>query len=111
MAFQKCPQIGARVLGFVPTCSLGITCGLSLRKAGNLGQGSFLWARVTPEEALSHAADNPASSWGGGWKNLDATNSICHVLVAGTSLPIPSCEQLASEILKGMAHLGGEMIT
>lgn len=48
MAFQRCPQIGARVLGFVPTYSLGIRCGLPLRKqlslskAASFGQGQFV---------------------------------------------------------------------
>lgn len=41
MAFQRCPQIGARVLAFVPTYSPGMKCGLPPRKAGNLGQGSL----------------------------------------------------------------------
>lgn len=48
MAFHRCPQIGARVLGFVPTYSLGVRYGLTLRKqlslskVASFGQGQFL---------------------------------------------------------------------
>lgn len=74
-AFHRCLQIGARVLGFVPTDSPGIRYGLSLRKAGNLGQCSFFRSGAIPKGLLNHElpADSTSSSWGRR-RNLDGTS-------------------------------------